>query len=216
MCLCGADSWDWGLVMASTMCRSLKTPPPAQAMALAQAMPLCQAMPLGPHVLKLCRQARMCQHLTRSPVKSHSTFCPAHVLALQDRPPCWVLRGVTLPPSHNSHVLRSTQHEKRQHFAGGRVPPEARASTRQAAECFRKHAEALWRYQSTLAVPEHSAGTRALCRYQSTLPVPECFRLLPEALCSCQGASGSTSSDVSSAARVNALSLYIYRYMYTY
>jgi len=75
---------------------------------------------------------------------------------------------------------------------------------------------ALWRYQSTLPVPEHSAGTRALCRYQSTLPVPESFRLLPEALCSCQGASGSTSSDVSSAARVNALSLYIYRYMYTY
>ena len=127
----------------------------------------------------------MCQHLTRSAVKSHSTFCPAHVPALQDRPPCWVLRGVTLPPSHNSHVLRSTQHEKRQHFAGGRVPPEARASTRQAAECFRKHAEALWRYQSTLPVPEHSAGTRALCRYQRA---SACFRkhfaaarVLPEA-----------------------------------
>jgi len=115
-------------------------------------------------------------------------------------------------------------------------PNTKRGSTLPAAECLQKHAQvlgrrqsasgstrkhsggtrALWRYQSTLPVPEHSAGTRALCRYQSTLPVPESFRLLPEALCSCQGASGSTSSDVSSAARVNALSLYIYRYMYTY
>ena len=135
----------------------------------------------------------MCQHLTRSAVKSHSTFCPAHVPALQDRPPCWVLRGVTLPPSHNSHVLRSTQHEKRQHFAGGRVPPEARASTRQAAECFRKHAEARYhRISASGSTLKHCAGTRVRPEALSIpLPPPECFRnyfaagrALPEALAS--------------------------------
>ena len=79
-------------------------------------------------------------------------------------------------------------------------PNTKRGSTLPAAECLQKHAQVLgrrqsasgstriWRYQSTLAVPEHSGGTRALCRYQSTLPVPE-HSAGTRALCRYQSAS---------------------------
>ena len=178
------------------------------------------------HVLQSRATQLSAPHMSRPSKTGHHAGCYAvsrsllHTTAMCCAQPN-TKRGSTLPAAEclqkHAQVLgrrQSASGSTRKHSGGTRAlcryqstlpVPEHSAGTR-----------ALWRYQSTLPVPEHSAGTRALCRYQSTLPVPECFRLLPEALCGCQGASGSTSSDVSSAARVNALSLYIYRYMYTY